>query len=247
MKKFLVLLTICLLVFTAVTWADDDSVSLADEDLAKWKHPVKTVFSTNNINLLSVEIENKVNYSFMVEFPKELKLENEAYFDKVVKAVAKEVKYNDFKIFDDDKEISIEASCEKGALTAVVYNENPDFFKKLKALAEKEKQLVDLLFKKIPELNDLAKLVEKNSQGKAKMIVYISAEPDATANSVYEKEYYSVAIDQVRGEDSKTLDEFVVHKDTNEILWNSGEKYISLDEWRKDMAKEPYWPELFKN
>lgn len=247
MKKYLVLFTVCLLLLSAVTWASDDSVSLADEDLAKWKHPVKAVFSANEIELLSVEIENKVNYTFTVAFPRELKLENEAYFDKVVNAVAKEVKYNNFKIFDDDKEISIEVTCQKGAVASVVYNETPDFFKKLKAFVEKEKQLVALMFKKIPELNDLAKLVDKNSQGKAKMILYISAEPDSSASSVYEKEYYTITIDQVLGEDSKTLDEFIVHKDSNEILWNNGEKYISLDEWRKETAKAPYWPDLFKD
>lgn len=246
MKKYILLISILLIVFSMVAMAADDPVSYSDEELVKWSHPVKTVFKSNDVVLMGVDIENKVNYSFTVQFPKALKLENEAYFDKVVKEVAKEVKYNDFKIFDDEKEISIEITCQKGAISEVLYNEVPDYFKKLRGLEEKQKQLSDLLIKKIPELNDLAKMVEKNTQGKAKMTITIGAEPDATSEDKIEKEYYSVVIGQVAGEDEKALDEFVVHKDTNEILWNNGEKLITLDEWRKMIAKEPYWPDLFK-
>lgn len=246
MKKYVLLLAICLLTLSATTWAADEPVTYSDAELAQWNHPVKAVFTQNNVNLTEVTVENKVNYSFAVEFAKDLTVENEAYFDALVKAVAKEVKFNSFAIADDAKEIMIGVTCDKGAITNIVYNENPDYFKNLKAFAAKEKQLCELLRKNIPELDALEKVVQKNSDGKAKMLIYISAQPDPEASDKYDQEYYSMAIDQVQGDDQQTLDQFVIHKDTNQILWNDGEKYISLAEWRKVVAKEPYWPNPVK-
>jgi hypothetical protein len=102
-----------------------------------------------------------------------------------------------------------------------------------------------LLLKNVPELTVLEKMVLKNSDGKAKMVIYISAQPDPTASDEYEKEYYLIAIDQVQDGDQQTLDQFVIHKDTNQIFWNDGEKYITVAEWRKLSVKDPYWPNLF--
>lgn len=245
MKKYVLLLVICLLALSAPTWAADEPTTYSGDELAQWNHPVKAVFTRNNVNLLEVSVENKINYSFAVEFIKDLTVENEAYFDTLVKAVAKEVKFNSFGITDDDKEIVINVTCAKGAITNIVYNDDPDYFKNLKAFMAKEKQLGELLRKSIPELDDLEKLVQKNSDGKAKMVIVISAQPDPTASDKYDQEYYLMAIDQVQGNDQQTLDQFVIHKDTNQILWNNGEKYITLDEWRKAAAQEPYWPALF--
>jgi hypothetical protein len=247
MKKFVFLLVICLLALSATTWAADESVNYSGDDLAQWHHPVKAVFTQNNVNLLEVDLENKVNFSFAVEFVKDLTVDNEAYFDTLIRAVAKEVKFNSFEITDDAKEIMINVTCEKGAVAQIVYNDNPNYFNDLKVFAAKEKQLRELLLKNVPELATLEKMVLKNSDGKAKMVISISTQPDPTASDKYDKEYYLMVIDKVQGDDRQTLDQFVIHQDTNQILWNDGEKYITLAEWREASIKEPYWPNLFIN
>jgi hypothetical protein len=244
MKKILVLMVFALLAMSALAFAANEPVTISDTDLEKWNHPSKTVFKDNSIELLEVEIENKVNFTFSVVFPKELKLENETYFDKVTKDLAKVVKFNSYKIYDDEKEIAIEVTCEKGAIKEVVFNETPGYFQKLRVFAEKEKQMTEILWKQIPELKKLNEMVVKNNP-QAKMVVYISAEPDPGASDVYEKEYYKLAVDQVVGEEQENIDEFYVHKDKSTIMWTDGDEYLTVDEWRQQYAKEPYWPEFF--
>jgi hypothetical protein len=243
-KKVIVLMVFVLLAMSALVYATAEPVTLSDTDLEKWNHPSKTVFEANDIELLEVEIENKLNYTFNVIFPRELQLENEAYFDKLTKDLAKTVKFNSYKIIDDDNEITIEVTCDKNAVKDVVYNETPGFFQKLRDFAAKEKQLQELLIKQIPELKSLNDLIVKNNP-QAKMVIYISAEPNSESTEKYEKEYYLVAIGQADGEERETIDQFYVHKDNNTIMWTDGEDYLTLEEWRKQYTEEPYWPDFF--
>jgi hypothetical protein len=134
-KKVIILMVFALLAVSALVYAAADPVTLSDTDLEKWNHPSKTVFEANDVELLEVTIENKVNYTFNVIFPKELKLENEAYFDKITQDLAKAVKFNSYKILDDDNEITVEVTCEKNAVKEVVYNETPGFFRQGKTTA----------------------------------------------------------------------------------------------------------------
>jgi hypothetical protein len=243
-KKVIIVMLFALLAVSALVYAAAESVTLSDTDLEKWNHPSKTVFEANGVELLEVEIENKVNYTFNVIFPKELKLENEAYFDQITKDLAKTVKFNSYKIVDDDNEITVEVTCEKNAVKEVVYNETPGFFQKLRALVAKEKQLQELLMKEIPELKSLNDLIVKNNP-QARMIIYISAEPNPESAEQYEKEYYLVTVAQAAGEEPETIDQFYVHKDNNTIMWTDGDDYLTLDEWRKQYNEEPYWPDFF--
>jgi hypothetical protein len=233
-----------LLAVSALVYAAADPVTLSDTDLEKWNHPSKTVFEANDVEFLEVTIENKVNYTFNVIFPKELKLENEAYFDKITQDLAKAVKFNSYKILDDDNEITVEVTCEKNAVKEVVYNETPGFFQKLRDFSAKEKQLQELLIKQIPELKELNDLIVKNNP-QAKMVIYISAAPNPESAEPYEKDYYLVTIGQTDGEEPETIDQFYVHKGNNSIMWTDGDDYLTLDEWRKQFKEEPYWPDFF--
>lgn len=217
--------------------AEEEPVSV---DVEEWNSPVKDVFAANNIDLQEIELTNKTYYTFYVEFPNDLNLENETYFDKAVRAIAAANKFQSFKMEDSEKEIVIEVECKAGSVTQIVYNENKNFFADLKALEAKRQVFADAILKAVPELNGLTQRVEKR-QGK--MVIKIAQSPQTDSEDKYEKNYYLISIVEINDGEGHELDQCLISPDAKEILWMDADedKYLTAPQWRKKIQTAPYW------
>ncbi|HPT86407.1 MAG TPA: hypothetical protein PL004_00970 [Bacillota bacterium] len=237
MKKWIVALLVATLSLLAITaFAAENVVEVIPDG---WDSPVKDVLSSNGIVLESVSIKEKTSYTFYVWIPKGLSLENEAYFTKLVQDVASAHKFQSFRMEDTSNEIFIDVDCKAGKINSVVYNNNKNYFADLKALKEKEKQFAAAIMKAVPELNELAKEVERRQ---AKLVIRMEREPLADGADKYEKDFYLMVIAQDKDGVEFYIDECLISKDGKTIVWYdaSSDKYVTAAEWNEKMKAKPW-------
>jgi len=97
-----------------------------------------------------------------------------------------------------------------------------------------KEEVINYLFNNVSELKQLGEDIEEKSEGKARLMMYVEAEPNAKAVNEYEKNYYQIYVGESHETHKVMVYRFLIHKNTKEILYIDPITFtpISLEEWR---------------
>ncbi|MFZ3064548.1 MAG: hypothetical protein WA277_04595 [Nitrospirota bacterium] len=103
----------------------------------------------------------------------------------------------------------------------------------------KSDELINYLYKEVPELNKLANEIEKKSKGAVRLIIYVAGEPNKNSQNRYDREYYAMYVGENHKTHNVNIYWLLIHKDTKEILFHdiAEEEYIPLKVWRSRNKK----------
>lgn len=100
-------------------------------DIGTWKHPTKTVFAKYGVQLKTVELRGSYP-TFYVVLPKPSSLQNRSQFELFLKALAQANGYWPFTLMDGFKEIAVNSSAAKQAITGISYKAMDSYFQAAK-------------------------------------------------------------------------------------------------------------------
>lgn len=103
----------------------------------------------------------------------------------------------------------------------------------------KSDELINYLYKEVPELNNLANEIKEKSKGAVRLTIYVAGEPNKSSQNKYDREYYTIYIGESHKTHNVNIYWLLIHKDTKEILFHdiAEDEYIPLKVWRRRNRK----------
>lgn len=116
--------------------------NLVISDIANWEHPTKKVFADNGIAIKKIILKKEKTYpEFYVELPNNDKVKDISLFEGILRNIAKENGFWDYKLIDESLSVEIEVFCDKPSTSVsnIQYKNKDKYFKTINSGLERIK------------------------------------------------------------------------------------------------------------